>query len=100
MTIIGKTKNLLILPSNLLTKINGHKSQRIHIIITDPRSRHVILTRYPEKHKNWYSMTVEHNCDFVPTTILTKAKMNHYDSFFVTIKNGDLVVRRERQSHH
>lgn len=93
MSHIHKNKQLVI-PRELLDKIDGNKRRRIHAVITDPRSRHIVLTRYPENHKTWYETTIERETDFIPTPILKRAKINHNTDFKTELKNGDLIVRR------
>lgn len=85
----------LIIPRRELGKIDGNKRRRISAVITDPRSRHIILTRYPEYQlKIWYQTTIEREVDFIPTAILKKAKIHNDTSFTVKNVEGDLVVRR------
>lgn len=84
----------LVIPREKLDKIDGNKRRRISVVITDPRSRHVILTRYPENHKVWYQTTIEREMDFIPTAILKKAKIHNDKKFTVKYAEGDLVVRR------
>jgi len=84
----------LVIPREELDKIDGNKRRRISAVITDPRSRHVVLTRYPEDHKVWYQTTIEREMDFIPTAILKKAKIDNNTNFTITESNGDLIVRR------
>lgn len=86
----------LIVPREELEKISGNKRRRISAVITDPRSRHVVLTRYPENVKVWYQTTVERGVDFVPTAVLKKAKIHHCFYFSVKCVDGNLIVRRSK----
>lgn len=91
----------LIIPKALLNRIYGNKRRRISIVITDPRSRHVILTRYPENYNAWYQTTIARDTDFIPTAVLEKAKIENNATFMAEIRDGeikshygDLIVRR------
>ena len=84
----------LVIPREKLDKISGNKRRRISVVITDPRSRHVILTRYPENHKVWYETTIQRETDFIPTAILKRAKIHNDTNFTIKCAEGDLVVRR------
>jgi len=84
----------LVIPREELNRIDGNKRRRISVVITDPRSRHVVLTRYPEDHKVWYQTTIERETDFIPTAVLKKAKIHDNTNFTVKYVEGDLVVRR------
>ena len=84
----------LVIPKEELEKISGNKRRRISVVITDPRSRHVVLTRYPENLKVWYQTTIERGVDFVPTVVLKKAKIQDGKKFDIKTINGDLIVRR------
>lgn len=90
---INRNKHLII-PQENLDLISGNKRKRISIIITDPRSRHLILTREPQRHKVWYETTIKREQDFIPTYVLERAKINENKSFSVSEKAGDLIVRR------
>lgn len=94
MMIIEKHKGKLVIPRNELDKIDGNKRKRISVVITDPRSRHLVLTRYPEYYKNWHISTIERGTDFIPTVVLEKAKINHNTQFRVSAQDNDLIVRR------
>jgi len=87
----------LVIPKEFLNKITGNKRRRISIAITDPRSRHVILTRYPENYKVWYETTIPRDTDFIPTAVLVMAKIENDEVFSVAVSNGDLIVRRMKQ---
>lgn len=90
------TKKYLIIPHDEFEKISGNKRRRISVIITDPRSRHIILTRYPENLKIWYQTTIERGMDFIPTTILKKAKIHNSSNFVIAHIDGNLVIRRSK----
>jgi len=77
-----------------LNKISGNKRRRLSVVITDPRSRHMILTRYPEDLKVWYQTTIQRGTDFIPTTVLMKAKISHSKNFSLKHDGGNLIVRR------
>lgn len=94
--IIYKKKNLLVIPKELLDKINGDKRRRIEIVITDPRSRHIILTRQSTQFKNWYYSTIERGLDFIPLIVLKKAKINDSSDYNVIETNGNIVIRRNK----
>ena len=91
-----RAKGPLVIPREMLTKVGGWGRRRIHVIITDPRSRHFILTRYPEKHKIWSTMTIERDSDFIPTVMLKKAKVHGNKNFSIEAVDGDLIVRRDK----
>jgi len=88
----------LVIPQEELNKIDGNKRRRISVVITDPRSRHVVLTRYPENMaKVWYQTTIERGSDFIPSAILKKAKIHEDKEFDINATlNGNLIVRRRR----
>lgn len=89
--------NQLIIPREDLDMISGNKRRRISVVITDPRSRHVVLTRYPEElPKVWYQTTIERGTDFIPTAILKKAKIHENYEFTIEHDNGNIVVRRSK----
>lgn len=91
---MSTSRSHLVIPRSELDKIDGNKRRRISVVITDPRSRHIILTRYPENHKVWYQTTIEREMDFIPTAVLKKAKIHNDLRFDIKYDGGDLVVRR------
>ena len=91
--IIRKKKGLLVIPKEMLSKINGNKRRRIEMVITDPRSRHIILTRQSDLLKTWYSITIERGLDFIPSTTLKKAKINSSTNYEIVEADGNLVIR-------
>jgi len=93
MKIVQKNAQLVI-PREELNKISGNKRRRLSVVITDPRSRHMILTRYPENLKVWHQTTIQRETDFIPTVILKKAKISHSKNFSLKHSDGNLIVRR------
>lgn len=85
----------LVVPKAMLNKVEGFKRRRISIVVTDPRSRHVVLTRYPDKYKTWYQSTMQRETDFIPTHVLKAAKIDRDKKFIVRDVDGDVIVRRE-----
>jgi hypothetical protein len=92
--IICKKKGLLVIPPEMLNKISGNSRRRIEIIITDPRSRHIILTHQSDSLKIWHHATIERGLDFIPSSILNKAKMNDSINYSIIEVNGNLVIRQ------
>lgn len=90
------TKNSqLVIPQEALKKIGGNSRRRITAVITNPRSRHIILTRYPEDYASaWYKTTIERGTDFIPTAILKKAKIQDDKHFNLEYNSENLIVRR------
>jgi len=85
----------LVIPREDLDLIHGNKRRRISAVITDPRSRHIILTRYPDElPKIWFQTTIERGSDFIPTAILKKAKIHKNEEFTIEHDCGNIVVRR------
>jgi hypothetical protein len=91
-----KKPQQLVIPQDYLDQVDGNKRKRISVVITDPRSRHLILTRSPEAlPKVWFSTTIERGLDFVPSFVLQKAKIDANHSFSVQAVGGNLVIRRQ-----
>ena len=91
-----KRKKHLIIPQEYLTQISGNNRKRISVVITDPRSRHLILTREPQRHKVWQETTIRREQDFIPTPVLQAAKIDKNKNFSLTMKEGDLIIRRAK----
>jgi antitoxin component of MazEF toxin-antitoxin module len=89
-----RSKGPLVIPREMLKQIDGWERRRISVVITDPRSRHLILTRYPDRHKVWASTTINRGMDFIPTTMLKKAKVHKDKEFTIRAADGELVIRR------
>lgn len=91
---IARQKNYLIVPRNVLDRIDGNRRRRISMVITNPRSRHIILTRFPETHNLWYNTTLERETDFIPTHVLQKAKIDKDRKFDIKITEGEVIISR------
>ncbi len=92
----SKKAQQLVIPQDYLDQVGGNKRKRISVVITDPRSRHLILTRSPETlPKVWFETTIERGLDFVPSYVLQRAKMDENTSFMVQAIGGNLVIRRQ-----
>jgi hypothetical protein len=94
MEILHKSKEKLIVGNDQIKKIDGNKRRRVHAVITDPRSRHIILTRFPENHKVWFKKEILRGCDFIPSFILRKAKISNHNEYKMFFKNGDMIIKK------